>query len=177
MAVFSAIASVIGAAASGIGAIGSGLGGLGGLLTAGAGIAGTALTYMGQKKAAAGAERAERLRERQMNLQAARDRRQTVRQAIIARSQALASATSQGAEGGSGIQGGMSQVTAQSASNIQGINQGQQIGSQMFAANRQISQGNSQSALGGAIQGIGTLFAQNVYGQPNDVNNRVWGWS
>lgn len=149
MAVFSAIASII---------------------AVGAGIAGTALNYIGAKKAAAGAERAEKLRERQMNLTAAREKRSTVRQAIIARSQALSNSTAQNAAEGSGAQAGMGNVVSQAGSNIQGITQGQQIGTQMFDAQRQISRGQTQQSMGSAIAGFGDLFAQN-----RDIFSRVWG--
>lgn len=179
MAVFSAIGAaisgIVSAVGSAIGAVGSALGGLtgGGLLgglSAAAGLAGTALSYMGQRKAAKGAERAEALRQRQMNLEAARSRRGTVRQAIIARAQALSRATSQGAEAGSGLAGGLAQISGQAASNVQGINQGQQIGAQMFAANRQISTGQTYQSIGGAFQGLGSFIAQNA-----EPINRVFG--
>ncbi len=171
MAIFSAIAAAVSGIASAIGAgvsaiggaIGSAVGGLGGLggLSAAAGLIGTGISAYGAMQQAKGQKKAEALRLRQSNLEAARARRNTVRQAIIARSQALASATAQGAEGGSGIQGGMGQVAGQAGSNIQGINQGQSIGFQMFQANSQIASGQTLASIGSGVQSLGNFFAQN----------------
>lgn len=171
MAIFSAIAaavsSVVGAIGAGVsaigGAIGGALGGVGGLggLSAVAGLVGTGISAYGAMQQAKGAKQAEALRMRQANLEAARTRRQTVRQAIIARSQALSAATAQGAEGGSGLQGGYGQIQGQAASNIQGVNQGQSIGYQMFQANSMISSGQTLASIGGAVQGFGNFLAQN----------------
>lgn len=178
MAIFSAIAGAISSVVSGVtGAIGSaagaigasGLGGLGGALSGVAGVAGTAVSALGQAKAARAARQAEALRQRQMNLEAARARRQTVRQAIIARGQALTTASAQGASEGSGIAGGTASITAQAGQNVQATNQNQNIGAGIFSANRDIASGQTMASIGGAIQGFGQTLAQNY-----DVNRRVF---
>lgn len=141
MAVFSALAGVVGA------------------VSAVAGIAGTVVSYMGAKKQAKAQEKAEELRKLQLNVESTRARRQAVRESIVARSQAMSNATAQGAEGGSGIQGGMAQISGQAASNIQGVNQGQTIGLQMFDANKEASRGASMQATGQAITGFGSWLS------------------
>lgn len=164
MAIFSAIATAIsglaGAIGSGVAGIGSGLGALGGAsgLAGVAGLVGTGVQIMGQMKAQKGAERAEALRLRQQNLEAARARRSTYRQMVIARSQALSTATAQGASDSTGAAGGMATVQGQGASNIQGINQGQSIGYDMFQANKMISSGQTLSSIGSGISALGSFF-------------------
>ncbi len=136
---------------------------------------GTGVATVGTIKQAEGAKKAESLRKRQMDLQVARERRQSIRQAIAARATALSNATAQGAGEGSGVQGGMAQVSNQLNQNIQGLNQSQDIGNKMFSANRTISQGQTMASIGGTIQGVGGWIADNY-----DVNKRVLknaGWS
>ena len=151
-------------------AIFSALAGIAGAVSAAAGVAGTVISFMGARKAAKASERAEALRERQMNLQASRDRRNTVRQAVVARAQAISNATAQNAGEGSGLAGGLGQISAQSGSNIQGINQGQEIGQGIFRANRDIAKGQGMQSLGQAIQGFGSFFSSNF-----EQNQRVYG--
>ena len=136
------------------------------------GVAGTAAQVVGSSQQAAAAKRAENLRERQMNLEAARQRRQVIRNSLRARSMALTSATAQGAQSGSGLQGGFGQIGQQTGENIQGVNQGTEIGAGIFAANRDsagvsslVSFGQGLGSLGGALVNnadtlgrIGTFF-------------------
>lgn len=119
---------------------------LGALLSGIAGIAGAVVSYTG-------ARRAEALRMRQMNLEASRERRKTLRETIIARSSALNAAAATGVEG-SGVAGGTSNIVAQGGSTTQAIGQNQEIGQQMFGANTQIALGQTLSSIGA---GIGTL--------------------
>lgn len=178
MAVFSAIAAAIGAIGSAIGsavgAIGSALGvaGAGSGLAAVSGVVGlvgTGLSIYGQLKQQKGLKKAEALRLRQQNLEASRARRQTVRQAIIARATALSNATSQNAGESSGAAGGQGSIAAQAGSNIQGVNQGQSIGLDMFKANAMISSGQTLSSIGSGVQGLGNYLANNY-----EVNRRVF---
>lgn len=182
MAIFTAIASAVSAIGSaiagGISALGSalgfgagaGVGGMAGLAGTALAVGGTIMQYSGQRKAQRGARQAEALRLRQMNVQAQRERRQTMRQAIIARSQALSQAEAQGASGGSGILGGLGNVASQAGDNLASIGMSQQIGQGMFGANSLISSGQTMANLGGTIAGIGNMFQSNW-----DVNRRVMG--
>lgn len=140
------------------------------VLSAVGGLVGTAVSFMGAQKQAEGAERAEAIRKRQMDLQAQRDRRASLRQSIIARAQASSNATAQGADQGSGLAGGLGAISSQNAQNTQGINQGQQLGSQMFQAQKTISKGQTMQSIGGAIQGFGDFFSSNF-----SQNQRVLG--
>jgi len=117
----------------------------------------------------------------QMLLEASRMQLQQFRNIQRLRSQATASAVNQGAQYGSGLQGGLAQVSADGTFNLNGINQNLQIGNNIFDINNQISGKKMQladvqsdmatdqawSSLGGAmVKNAGTIgqLGQNAYG-------------
>jgi len=75
-----------------------------------------------------------------MELDARRSMRQTIRQAQVARAQGLAAATNQGAQFGSGLQGGYGQVSGDMNTSLLGIGQNLAIGRAIFGINSQIGQ-------------------------------------
>src|SRR5690606_1025739 len=79
-----------------------------------------------QKSAIAAQQKAENARQQQMNLDASRRRRESIRQSIQARAFALANATAQGAENSSGLEGGYGQIAGRLGTNVLGINQNQE---------------------------------------------------
>lgn len=117
--------------------------------------AGALTSAAGSAKAAEASKKAEKLRERQMNLESRRQRMQTYRNTLRARSEALTNANAQGAGSGSGIAGGLAQVTGEGAANILGINQGQQIGKGIFQANRQVTDGQTLASFGNGLSSFG----------------------
>lgn len=116
---------------------------------------GAVTSAAGNAKAAEASKKAEKLREKQMNLESRRQKMQTYRNVLKARSEALTNATAQGAGSGSGIAGGLGQVTGEGAANILGISQGQQIGKGIFAANRQVTDGQTLASFGGGLSSFG----------------------
>lgn len=126
----------------------------------GSAVAGTALQIKGNAIQAKASQAAEEDRKRQMNLEAERARRQSIREAIVARSLAVSNATSQGAQDSSGLAGGLAQVTGTEGRNIQGINQNQEIGSDIFDQNKLIAQGQGISSLGSSLSGFGSQINQ-----------------
>jgi len=125
-----------------------------------ASVAGTAVTMAGQEQQRKASVRAERLREQQMNLESARQRRSVIRNVLRARAQALVGATAAGAAEGSGLQGGFGQIAQQGGTNMVGINQGQEIGAGIFAANRDMAGGQTLAAFGGGLSSLGgALFS------------------
>lgn len=96
-----------------------------------------------------------------MNLDARRRQRQIFREAQVARATALANATSQGAEGSSGLAGAYGQVSGEESTASTGVEQNRQIGSQIFAANRQYAGAQSNAAFGGALTSVGGQILQN----------------
>jgi hypothetical protein len=112
-----------------------------------------------QNQQAAASVSAETARFQQMTLDAIRARRQVIRQALITRSTALVGATAQGAQGGSGLAGGIAQISNQRSQMLTGIFQNTDIGNAIFEANRAFTEAGalvnqfqasieSQSSLG-----------------------------
>jgi hypothetical protein len=129
-------------------------------VTAVASVAGSYLQYKGQQQQTAALQKAERLRERQMNLQAQRERRDAIRQAMAARATALATATTQGASsaGSSALGGAYGQIQGEANRQTLAINQNQQIGKGIFAANRAYSQGTLMSGFGSMVANTGAAI-------------------
>ncbi len=125
------------------------------------GAAGTAVQYAGQKKAQAGAARAERIREAQSTIENTRQQRSIVRQALQARAAATSNAATQGAALGSGLQGGLAQIQGTAGSASVASNQNQGLALNMFDANRTISAGQSQASLGSGLSSLGGGLVQN----------------
>lgn len=123
-------------------------------------VVGTLTSAFGQFKQAAASERQDNLRRRQMELEANRQRREQIRKATVARAQATASATNQGAGDSSGIQGGLAQITSQANRNIQGINQDEEIGRGIFKTNAQIASAQMIQNIGGGISSLGGAVAK-----------------
>jgi hypothetical protein len=98
--------------------------------------------------------KAEELRKKQMELDAARQRREVIRQSIIARATATANANAQGAGQSSGLQGALSQIQGRAAEGVLGINQGEAIGKGIFDANAAGAQAGGDLAT---AQGLGSL--------------------
>lgn len=119
-----------------------------------------------QQQMIAEEQKQEELRRRQMELDARRRQMEILRQQQRTRALAQATAVSQGAQGGSGIQGGLAQIAGQSGNNLLGVNQGLSLGQDMFASNANLSNlrmsyadAGTDAALGRGISGISnTLF-------------------
>lgn len=79
------------------------------------------------------------VRRRMMEMSARRQQMEVLRNAQRARSLALAVANSQGAQFGSGLQGGYGQISGQTNTNLLGIDQGLKAGEQMFDLNAVLS--------------------------------------
>lgn len=154
MAVFSAIATAVSAAAGSIGTIGAGISALGTV----AGIAGQFQQAAGARKAQNAQKRQEVLRMKQMELDADRKRRETIRQQQIARAEALAATTAQGAsaEGSSALAGATGTIAGQAGRNIQEVNSNLEMGRFMFQAKGDEARGNAMAARGGTVSNIGT---------------------
>ena len=112
------------------------------------------------------------VRRQAMEMSGQRQILQQVRNNQLARSMAQATATNQGAQFGSGLQGALGSISGQTNTNIGGITQGLQFGEQMFDLDTKLSglkqqyaseQGNLASAqgimsIGSGIMGLGKIF-------------------
>src|SRR6266576_3109238 len=81
-----------------------------------------------------------------MQLSARRMQLENLRNNQRLRAQATNAATNQGAQFGSGLPGGLSQIQGQSAFNMQGVNQNLEIGQNIFGITSDISQKKMQLA-------------------------------
>lgn len=117
------------------------------------------LGAVGQMKMAKASAKAEKLRQRQMNLEAMRKKREIVREGVRARSEALSNATAQGGAEGTGLQGGLAQVTGQVNRNILATEQDRIIGNKIFKANQQYAKAGGLVALGQGISSLGSVFS------------------
>lgn len=116
-----------------------------------------------------------------MELQGRRAQMENVRNVQRARAQAVQNATTQGAQFGSGLQGGLAQVTDQGLFNMQGVNDALQTGRQINTYNTAISGDKQQlaslgadaatdagiSSLGGALLKSGPMIGQMTKGFGN----------
>lgn len=148
-----AIGSLGGASAAGLGGTVGTVGVLGSLASTGA-----QMIY-GQQAAKAQQE-AEALRAKQMDLEAARARRQAIRESMQAYYTGLNNEAATGASVGQGtsVGGGLlGQTQSNLAANLSSINENQQIGQGIFAANARSSVASGNAALYG---GANKLFSQ-----------------
>lgn len=122
---------------------------------------GVGTQVMGMNKAADASQRAEDLRQQQMNLDTARTKRQIIRQSILARSQAVSSASSQGAMGGSALPGAYAGISGSANNAMTYNNQSSTIGGNLFDANRDQTAGQTMSSMGQGISNFGNMVASN----------------
>jgi hypothetical protein len=123
---------------------------------------GTVVGVVGATQQASAQKKAEELRKQQMNLDATRQRRDILRQSIIARSQALSTATAQGAASGSGLAGAYGQVEGQFARGTQAVNQNQEIGGKIFDANASADAAGGLASAGAGLASLGGATLQNM---------------
>jgi small-conductance mechanosensitive channel len=101
------------------------------------------------------------LRRQSMELDANRKKIENIRNVQLSRAMAMNTAVAQGAQFGSGLAGGLAQITGRGNWNELGINQNLQIGQNMFNIDDQISNLKMQKAeVGGDMataQGISSL--------------------
>lgn len=124
--------------------------------------AGAATTAIGTQQQAKATEKAEDLRQQQMNLDAQRKRRNIIREMIIQQAVGRSNAAVQGVSGGdSAVIGGQQQAVTTAGQNTLAVNQGQAIGSGIFQANKDLAAGQVTSAWGNAAQNVGGQIVQN----------------
>lgn len=122
-------------------------------------LAGTFMQASAAKTQAEQSAKTEELRKTQMNLETSRQKTAAVRNMLAARAQAQVNAVAGGVDSrSSGVQGGQGQIVGQTASNIQGINQANSIGSQIFDANKKIAEAGALAAFGSGLSSLGSAI-------------------
>lgn len=165
-------------------AVGVGLSAIGAVTN----IAGSIFGGDANKDAIRAQQEAENARHQAMKLDADRRRRSIIRDAIIARSQALAVSNAQGASKSSSLQSAYGQIQGTAAFGYEQVNNSERLGEQLFTANQHLlaarqreadattmkSIGSSISSLGGAILGnLGPI--NNVLGSSSITGDRQVG--
>lgn len=98
----------------------------------------------------------EDLRRQQMLLEGERQKRESIRNTLKARSLGLVAGVASGANlGSSGIQGGQAQISNHGAENVSGVSKGTSIGGQIFDSNAKIAGLGSLAAWGGGLSSLG----------------------
>ena len=123
---------------------------------------GTVASAQAQGQQAKAQKRAEGARQAAQDLDARRRRRKIIREQIQARAQSLATATAQGGATSSSVEGAFATSAGNAQTAISGVNQNQQLGNEVFAANQQYAQASGQAATGAAISQIGGNIYQNA---------------
>lgn len=118
-------------------------------------LAGTGMQVFGQMKAAEAAKKAEKMRMKQMNLEAARAKREQIRRAQVASAKATSAAVTQGAMFSSALAGGKAQIANEAGRNMVAIEQDRKIGQNIFKANMDAADANKLVALGGGVSSLG----------------------
>lgn len=127
-----------------------------------ASIGGTAYSAYSGQKAATASKKAEKLRQRQMNLDSAMKRREILRKTQLARAQAVSRTTAAGVSdpGGSALGGATASITQRGQEDL-GYNQfSTDIGNDLFSANRQYTQWSSNAQTGSGIAQMGMNLIQ-----------------
>lgn len=154
-----------------------------GVVGLGISAAGTVAGVSGQMQQARASKKAEALRQRQMNLDAQRQKRDLIRRAAVATATTEAAATAQGASGGSALQGALGQIGGSTGRAVTAVNQNQEIGNGIFEANKDYAAGGGLASLGSGISTLGgalvsnagvfgKIFAPNPAGTPIDDPNK-----
>lgn len=130
-------------------------------------LVGTVFGFIGQQKELAAMKKQEKARIQQLNLETQRRKRETIRQATVARAEALSNATNQGAGETSALAGGVAQVTNQAGRNIQAANQDYSIGREIFRQNMKIADARGLQSLGAGISNFGSAFGAALPGMEN----------
>lgn len=136
---------------------------------AGTSVYGAVKSNEANKEKIAAEQQSEDLRKQQMELDASRRRREVVRQSVMARAQAESTTTEQGASIGSSLPGAFGSISGRTGVNTLGINQNEQIGQGMFAANmeglnasRDAANASTISSIGGGMTTLGNAALTNA---------------
>lgn len=147
------------------------------IAVAGLGLAagGAVMTYTGQKAASAaqqeaiqGQQAADAERQKYMELDSLRRRRELVRQSVSAQATSQTVASNQGAAGGSGLPGAYSGISGRTGVNAEGISMNEQFGSNLFGIQSQITgaygrmaSANSSAYMGQGLSSLGGALVKN----------------
>lgn len=125
----------------------------------GGGMVLSAYGQYGQYKAS---RKADAIRQRQVQLEATRLKREAIRKGQVARAQATARAYNQGAGESSALAGGQAQVAAQTGRQVTSINQDSALSAGLFSANTEYAKSGAVVSAGEGITSVGNTIASNA---------------
>lgn len=163
MAAFPPLPGIAGASSTALGGLGAiGVGAVGSAVSGYFGMQAEQGVTQATQNISALQEQANQINYNQARMTISRNSLQEIRNAQTARATAIAGATNQGAQFGSGLAGGESQITAQAGTNLLGLNQAARFAGQMNTVNQGISQQEiARAGYQGTAQmwqGIGSAF-------------------
>lgn len=122
-------------------------------------VIGTGASIEQNRQATKRAKRAEKTKQRLAEVQAQRERRKQVREALIRRAEVENIATQTGAQGSSSAIAAGQQIGSDLSSNLTFISTQQQLGAEISEANIGVAKAQSRSATFGAIGSVANQFA------------------
>ena len=135
---------------------------------------GTVQQMSASKRQAKASRRAEELRQKQMNLDALRQKRKIIRQAAIERAKVVSAGGQQGLLESSAVQGSLGSISSITAGNTRDVNQNVEIGAGLFQQNANIAEAQSAAAFGQGLSTVGGTIVQNA-GTINKTLKSVFG--
>lgn len=161
MGLFTAIGTALGATLLGSATL------AGAAVVGGAALVGGSLYY--QNQAANQQRRMAQFQQRQANLNAARQRRDTIRANRLAAAQQLVTSHGQGVESSSGAMGGLDSIRSQGYSRLSFIDTMNRLSDQASTAyGKAISHGNTANMLGGLASLVSSFYKFSVT-KPNEA--------
>lgn len=130
------------------------------IIAAGLAIGSSLLGARSARRAAGAQREANELQRQSMSLEQARQRRETIRAARMARGRAVTSAARQGVMDSSGAQGGMASIQSQLGYNLSFLDQQERINDQASAALGRARMFEGRAQTFGALANLGWTSAQ-----------------
>lgn len=125
-------------------------------------LVGTVMQVMAQQKMTQAMKDAENARKQQLALDTTRRNREAARKGIVQMAMAEYNAFSQGAQGGSGLPGGLAQISGDVGRTQVANNQNKIIGDQIFAANQRYYDASTLQSFGVGLSSLAGGFMSNA---------------
>lgn len=123
---------------------------------------GTVVQMQGQAAQTRAMQKAEATRQQQLALDTHRRTIETTRKSIVAMATAEAAANAQGAQGGSGLPGGLAQISGEQGRTEAGNQQNKQLGDSIFASNQAYYSASGTTGFGVGLGSLGGMLMQNA---------------
>lgn len=123
---------------------------------------GLGVSVVGQINQTSAAKKAEAARQKQMNLEESRRRRDIIRNTIATQAAARNTAANQGALYGSAYPGGQGQIAGRGGDQLVASRQNQDLGNDVFAANKDYYNASVLTDFGAGLSSLGGMLVSNA---------------